>query len=431
MSVLKKLPRKIQGLRSYDRSVKLFLIIPIFYGLYFAVKTLFFNFYILSLGFDKAYLGLANGITAAATLVFAFPLGVLTDRIGRKRSSLLGIALLAFSCLAFLLTGDKTLILVTLFISGVGDTLWMVASTPLLTRLTTPQNRVAVFSLRAAIFTFSGVVGNVLGGQMPSWLERTSNIQPGTIGSYRGILLISFGMLLVALIPIIMIPPGDGEATRQTVPETMGEKPNLWFDLKNILRKNIIWQLFLPNFLIGLGAALMVPYLNLFLVEKFSVSEQLLGTFFSIAALVTGTGTLFSPWIARRLDSRIRALVLTQGSSLFFLLLLGFSPWLGLAVIGFWGRNALMNMAQPLYNSFSMEQVADHEQGTLNSMLSMSWQIGWTVMPVFSGFIQENYGFSPIFITTSLLYALSTVLIWVYFKNSERSMANQITATLA
>ena len=428
--MIKNLQQKIQVLISYDRSVKLFLIIPIFYGLHFAVKTLFFNFYILSLGFDKAYLGLANGTTAAAALVFAFPLGVLTDRIGRKRSSLFGLALMSVGFLAFLLTGDKIMILVMLFLSGVGDTLWTVASIPLLTRLTTPLNRVTVFSLQAALFTFSGVVGNVLGGQMPSWLERISNIQPGTIFSYRGILLSSFGMLLITLIPILMIPRGDGEAVVQPDQQTPGEKSHLWKNLKNILRKIIIWQLFLPNFLIGLGAALMVPYLNLFLVEKFSISEQLLGTLFSIAALVTGTGTLFSPWIARRLNSRIRALVLTQGTSLFFLLLLGFSPWLGMAVVGFWGRNALMNMAQPLYNAFSMEQVADHEQGTLNSMLSLSWQIGWVVMPVFSGFIQENYGFSPIFIATSLLYALSTLMIWAFFKNSERSMANQIPATL-
>jgi len=429
--MLNKLTQQIQVLRSYDRSIKLFLIIPIFYGLHFAVKVLFFNFYILSLGFDKAYLGMTNGTTAAAALVFAFPLGVLTDRIGRKRSSLFGLALMAAGFLAFLLTGDKTMILVMLFLSGVGDTLWTVASIPLLTRLTTPLNRVTVFSLQAALFTFSGVVGNVLGGQMPSWMERISNIQPGTIDSYRGVMLISFGMLLVTLIPIMMIPRGDGETVVQSDRQTPGEKSNLWQNLKNILRKKIVWQLFLPNFLIGLGAALMVPYLNLFLVEKFSVSEQLLGTLFSIAALVTGTGTLFSPWIARRLDSRVRALVLTQGSSLLFLLLLGFSPWLGMAVIGFWGRNALMNMAQPLYNAFSMEQVADHEQGTLNSLLSVSWQIGWVVMPVFSGFIQETYGFSPIFITTSLLYALSTLMIWSFFKNSESPMAHQIPVRMA
>jgi len=425
MKVFKNLAHQIQIIRSYDRSVKLFLSIPISYGVYFAIKTLFFNFYILALGFDKAYLGLANGITPAATLVFAFPLGVLTDRIGRKRSALAGLAIVAISFLAFLLVTDRNLILLTLFISGIGETLYMVASTPLLTRLTNPQNRVAVFSLRAALFTFTGVVGSYIGGRLPVWFETMLKISPGTISSYRGILLISFGILLLTLIPLTLIPRGDGEIARQAGPAAKTKKVPLSHNLQNILRNKIIWQLFLPNLAIGFGAALMVPYLNLFLVEKFSVSEQTLGTLFSISALITGTGTLLSPWLVQRLGTRIRALVMTQGTSLLFLLMLGFSPWLGMAVIGLWGRNALMNMAQPLFNAFSMEQVAENEQGTLNSMLSLSWQTGWAIMPVVSGFIQENFGFAPIFITTSILYGFSTFMIWSFFKNIEIPLTPQ------
>jgi predicted MFS family arabinose efflux permease len=66
-----------------------------------------------------------------------------------------------------------------------------------------------------------------------------------------------------------------------------------------------------------------------------------------------------------------------------------------------------------------MEQVADNEQGTLSSMLTLSWQTGWALMPTVSGFIQEQYGFTPIFISTAILYALSTVLIWTFFSKTE------------
>jgi MFS family permease len=427
--VLKKFAIKLKNAWAYDRSVKLFLTIPVLFGIYYALKGLFFNFYILELGYDKGYLGIANGMTAAATLVFAFPLGVLTDRIGRKMAVLAGMVILAISYLAFLLVSDRNLILVTLFISGVGESLYWVASTPLLTRLTTPQNRVAVFSLYSAIFTFSGVFGSFVGGQMPLWFESLFSIEQRTAVSYRGILMAGFGMLLLTLIPVIMIPRGDGEARRQAVQVGEGRGDSLWKNLQVILRKKIIWQLFFPNLAIGIGAALMVPYLNLFLVEKFFITDQTLGAFFSISSLLTGAGTLFSPWIARRLGTRIRALVLTQGTSLLFLLTLGFSPWLGMAVIGLWGRNALMNMAQPLFNTFSMEQVAENEQGTLNSLLSLSWQTGWALMPMVSGFIQENYGFTPIFIATCILYALSTVMIWSFFKNSEQPLRIETVAS--
>lgn len=420
MNLAQKIGNQFSIIRAYNRSIKLFLTVPILFGMYFALKGLFFNFYILGLGFDKGYLGVANGMTAGATLVFAFPLGVLTDRIGRKRAVFAGMVILAISYLAFLMVSGRTAILVTLFISGIGETLYWVASTPLLTRLTTQQNRVAVFSLQSALFTFTGVFGSFIGGQMPLWFNSLFAIEPGSILSYRGILIAGFGMLVLSLIPVAMIPRSAGEMQQPRTNTVQAGQTNLWKDLQIILRKKIIWQLFIPNLAIGMGAALMVPYLNLFLVEKFSITDQLLGTLFSISALLTGVGTLVSPWLARRLGSRIRALVLAQGSSLFFLLILGFSPWLGAAMIGLWGRNALMNMAQPLFSAFSMEQVADNEQGTLNSLLAFSWQTGWALMPIVSGFIQENYGFTPIFITTCILYAISTMMIWSFFKNSDR-----------
>ena len=82
-----------------------------------------------------------------------------------------------------------------------------------------------------------------------------------------------------------------------------------------------------------------------------------------------------------------------------------------------------MNMAQPLYSAFSMEQVPENEQGTLSSMLTLSWNTGWAIMPVVSGLIQETYGFTPIFITTGILYAVSTAMIWMFFKDADRPAA--------
>jgi MFS family permease len=417
MKAINSLKKKLNEVRSYRRSIKLFLTIPILFGMYFAIKGLFFNFYILALGADKGYLGLANGMTPAATLILAFPIGVLTDRIGRKRTVLIGMILLAVSFLAFLLVSNQTLMLVLLFITGIGETMYFIAATPLLTRLTTQQNRVAVFSLRAALFSVAGVVGSYIGGQMPLWFESLFGIQPETYASYQGILLTCFFLLLLTIIPVSMIPRGDGEIRKTALANQ--QNGEIWKDLQNILRKRIVWYLFFPNLAIGLGAALMVPYLNLFLRETFNATDQTLGVLFSVSALITGTGTLFSPWMARRLGGRIRALVVTQAVSLGFLLILGFAPWFGLAVIGFWGRNALMNMAQPLYNAFSMEQVDENEQGTLNSLLSLSWNTGWAIMPVVSGFIQARYGYTPIFITTMVLYAISTVMIWSFFKDAE------------
>jgi hypothetical protein len=41
------------------------------------------------------------------------------------------------------------------------------------------------------------------------------------------------------------------------------------------------------------------------------------------------------------------------------------------------------------------------------------------VGPLISGAVQERAGFAPLFLTTSTLYALSTMLLYVFFRDVE------------
>jgi MFS family permease len=407
-----------------DRSLKMFIISTILFGLFFTVRFLFFNFYILSLGFDKDFLGVANSMAPAATLILGLQLGMLTDRIGRKKASIIGLIVQVAGYAAMLLTTSGSLILISLFIAGTGETLFFVSRTPLLTRLTNKQNRDFVFSIDFALSTLAGVVGNSLAGQMPNWFESFFKIPPETTASYQVVLFASLFLASLALIPILLIDTGSKS---QRLGERKLNKKNssLLQDLQNIMRNVVVWKLVIPNLLIGFGAALMVPYFNLFFVETFKINNQVLGNLFSAASLVTGLSILAAPWLAEKLGGRIRAIVAAQTTSLVFLLAVGFSPWLGLAMIGFLGREALMNMVAPINTAFSMEQINEDEQGTFNSLLTLSWQIGWAVMPLVSGLIQERYGFTPIFLITGVLYAGGTILLWIFFKNTEENQRAQ------
>jgi predicted MFS family arabinose efflux permease len=83
-------------------------------------------------------------------------------------------------------------------------------------------------------------------------------------------------------------------------------------------------------------------------------------------------------------------------------------------------RAALMNMAAPLYSAFCMEQTPESQQGLASSILNIAWQIGWSVGPYLSGVVQEQYGFTPLFIATTILYLLSIGVMWRYFGDTEQ-----------
>lgn len=416
MKPLIKAASQLKKFSGLSRSLKMFITVTVFFGLFLSIRSLFFNFYILSLGFDKEFLGFSNSMVPAATLILGLPLGIFTDRIGRKNAAIIGLFLQLAGYAAMLVSSTGTLILASLFIAGIGEALFFISQTPLLTRLTDPQNRNFVFSLHMALSTLAGVIGSSLGGQLPAWFETLFNLTPETPDSYQGILLASLSLMLLALVPAVLIEPGT-KIHRQTASLHRNINGSKFTIFQNILQNRMAWKLVGSNLFIGLGAALMVPYLNLYFVETFGINKQVLGSIFSASALFMGLSMLASPWLAKKLGSRIRAIVAAQGTSLLFLLAIGFSPWFGLAIIGFLGRGALMNMASPLNRAFAMELVDEADQGTLASLLTLSWQTGLALMPLVSGIIQERYGFTPIFLGTGVLYGIGILMKWVFFKD--------------
>jgi predicted MFS family arabinose efflux permease len=66
-----------------------------------------------------------------------------------------------------------------------------------------------------------------------------------------------------------------------------------------------------------------------------------------------------------------------------------------------------------------MEQVAEREQATVNSVKELAWQMGCLVGPIVSGIVQERYGFSPLFAATAVLYALACLVTWALFRKRE------------
>ena len=66
-----------------------------------------------------------------------------------------------------------------------------------------------------------------------------------------------------------------------------------------------------------------------------------------------------------------------------------------------------------------MEHVAKDERATVNAFSSVTWNIGWAVCPYLSGLVQQQWGFSPLFVMTSVLYGLAAALTYVFFAGGE------------
>ena len=197
--------------------------------------------------------------------------------------------------------------------------------------------------------------------------------------------------------------------------EATKRRPSVW----NVLLRPLTLKLAIPNLAIGLGAATLVPYFNVFFTERYKMGDASLGILFSAGSLLTGIATIIGPRLVGNLGGKVRTVVLGQGVSVVFLLLVGFSPWPWLAVIGFLLRGALMNMVAPLFDAFALEQSHESEHGAVNSIRNLAWNVGWTIGPYISGVVQQRYGFSPLFVSTAILYAIGISLTWFFFRPKE------------
>lgn len=402
----------------FTRDTKLFLLATLLYGFSFSVWELFFNLYILSLGFNNDILGLIRSATPTAALVLGLPLGLLSDRIGRKTSMLIGLAVGFFGMFMQVHLVNPLLIFIFGLVQGAGIMLFTVSRSPFIMAASKIENQATIFSLSFGLLTLASMIGNLVAGQAPALVENWIGYPRGSAASYQWVISAGIIFASTALIPTFLIKEHkekiDGRETSVSIRKL----------LRKLVNRPVVRQLALINLITGFGAAILIPYLNVFLRSKFDISDNLLGLIFSLAALMVFTGSMITPWLVRITHSRIIPTVVTQGTSILFLFTLGFSPYLWLAAVSLLLRNVLMQMSSPLIENFAMLVSEPQEQGVISSIRGMGWQTGQAVGIFVSGLVQTRFGFSPLFITTGILYILSTSLTWIYFRPREKELSH-------
>jgi MFS family permease len=164
----------------------------------------------------------------------------------------------------------------------------------------------------------------------------------------------------------------------------------------------------------SIGAGLIMPFMNVFFRVQYHQSDQVIGVLFAWGSLAMGLGLLAAPPLADRFG-KIQIVVISQGLSIPFLILLGFSPLFWVSGLAYYIRVALMNMSSPVYQTFVMEQVEPSSRAMVASLVSMSWNFGWAISPTISGILQVRYGFGPPFMGTIILYVISVFLYWYFW----------------
>ncbi|MFO8034576.1 MAG: MFS transporter [Candidatus Bipolaricaulota bacterium] len=409
-------------LRQFGRNARLYLGYTFLSGLGFAVYRLFFNLYVLALGYEPAFLGVLVGLPALVATVFAVPAGLLGDRFGHRKVLLSALGLVAASLIVIVAFPTRAALLAFGVGFGLSRTLIDVVNAPFMVAHSGDVERTHLFSVQFSARTLSGFFGSLVAGGLPALFAVLLRVEGGDPAVYRGTLLVGALIFLASALPLLRLDIQRPNSTSRT------RSPRPRLPLGEVLRACCPMLRFVaPHVVVGLGAGALIPFLNVFFKMEFDVSDSLLGALFAGQSLFIGVATLLGPALAERLG-KIRAVVLTQVVSIPFLITLGFSPLLGPAVAGFLIRAGLMNLGNPLYFAFVMEEVEAKRRATASALLIMSWQGSWAVSSWASGQLQQGPGFAPIFALTCVAYLAASLVMYLYFvrrgQETHRSATN-------
>lgn len=390
----------LRRLRLFGPNARWYLLFSMGSGFAMGFMQLLFNLYVLASGHDAATLGILVALPPVVITVAAIPMGMIGQRFGFRVTLFAGAALLVLAIAGIAASASFAALAVFSLTRGLGRTLMQVSSAPFMAANSGDDERTHLFSVQFAARMFANFGGLALAGVAPGIVAGLLSVGPESATAYRGALLCGALVQALAILPLLRTrsPSPSPEARAPLHPREMFEKPGL------------LLRLFLPQIVIGLGAGALVPFLNVYFKLEFGVSDSLLGALFAGQAALMGVAMLVGPALADRWG-KPRTVVGVQLASIPFLGLLGYAPALPLAATGFLCRAALMNMANPLYTAFVMEQVPERQRGTVSALMQMSWQGMRAVSAAGSGYVQAASGFGLLFPLTMGCYLLASGLI--------------------
>ncbi len=354
------------------------------------------------LGFTAGAIGLLYGVFGIVPVLTGIPLGLYSDRRGRKTLLLLGTAGVPPGLLGFAVSTDLAWLVAAVVVLGLAEAAFLTSWNAIMADLTSKDERDAVFSF--AFIVNIACIG--IGASVPlffPWIEAAWGTETNLLHQE----VMGFFAALSALTPILLSVLLRRYTPDRTPKEEGGSRKG---SLGLLLRFSGI------NSLGGLGAGLIVPLVPTWFYLRFGIGDTYTGPLLTVAGITVAFAASASPWLARRLGA-VRAIAAAEGLSAAFLfsMALVLSP---VVAAGFFlARAALVNLANPLADSYLMGIVDREQRGLASALNTIIFQLPNSGSTILGGLLLAAGLYGLPFFLAGALYAISVAALYVVFRN--------------
>ncbi|QIM16752.1 MFS transporter [Leucobacter insecticola] len=348
---------------------------------------------------------------AASAIVSAFALmrllsaplaGWVVGRFGERRSYTTGILIVAASTGAAAFAGDYAQFVVLRGLGGIGSTMFTVAATALIIKVSPPAARGRVASLNSAGFLLGGLLGPVFGGVVASFGLRAPFI------FYFFTLVIAASIVTIALRNSSF---AGSTSAGPTHTESVTFKTALGVSQYRALLVSVFsfgWASF------GVRVSVIPIFVAVALNGNAAVAAWVLAAYAAGNAILIFPSGRWSDTVGRKPMIIIGMLVLAAS---YFVFPASTTLWFAILVMFFAGAgSALVNPGQ---QATLADVVGLRNGGGVVAGYSMTSDLGGVLGPLVAGAIVDFAGFGWAFGVTAALLAIAAT-VWIFVPDSRR-----------
>ncbi len=254
--------------------------------------------YAESLDFNELAIGMLVAAFFIGRVIFQFPLGAVSDRIGRKLVMSVALLIFTITTTAYALTTEPAMMILLRFLQGMASAGFVVGFQAYVNDRTPAQYRGVAHGINSSAINIGIIVGPLLGGTLSEAYAITTPFWiAGALGGLCFLLSLT-------------IPPTAGQAAARTGAGLAHARESF--------RKLLASVLTLPAFSLSLVHFLQMMSLTIFLTAAPLITAELLSWSSTEIALALGLSggiaALISPFLGRLSDRRgARVFVLAAG----------------------------------------------------------------------------------------------------------------------
>lgn len=382
-----------------------------FYGIYVSLFTSqcfgyflilpFLSLYMSNLGATISVIGLTFAINELIQTLLRVPSGIISDIFGRRYMMLTGLFCQLFALFVLFISNNFLLTALAIIMNSIGISLFLPAAASSMSELSTKNNIGETMGKYNAIFSFSGFIGNLLGGFLISIL------------SYNNFFLLSL-MLTLAGCMLSFICVVETHTKLSQTKEFKKKFRNSISNVFKLLKNNKLLFSLASIFMMGFSLSLINSFYPIY-ASTIGMSKVMIGI---TSALNSFSQSFLSPYLGKVSDKfgRIKLIFIGFFANAIIYMLVPIFYEFYILVFLFLALSLFRALISPSTLALITENTMPDERGVGMGLWGMMMHTGSALGSFLMGII-ASLSLVWIFYFNGLTILFGIAIIFVYIKS--------------